>query len=184
MHNTIQCYRLCRINNADDGPKREHLRSRDCRGEASEHARHNSSTNTPLSFCHDDSSATARCCCSRRRAVVTRAAAAASPPLYNFAPASARDAAVYGCCMPGYDANAGEPAPGSIAVAAAAPQLEFLKAQGITDAVVLLGDDELALYAPPGLSGMYQAAGITPHLLRARCAFLFWFGGGGGVGRG
>lgn len=45
----------------------------------------------------------------------------------------------------------------------------FMRQRGVTDVVVLLGDDELAsMFAAPGLAEMYKVKGFTPHLLRAR----------------
>ncbi|KAI8476374.1 MAG: hypothetical protein J3K34DRAFT_401169 [Monoraphidium minutum] len=88
---------------------------------------------------------------------------------FNFAAASGRptEGAVNGCCMPGFSDPL--PAPGSVGAAQVAEWAAFMRSRGVTDAVVLLGGDELASYfAPPGLAALYRAEGITPHLLQAR----------------
>ncbi|GBF89897.1 hypothetical protein Rsub_02601 [Raphidocelis subcapitata] len=87
-------------------------------------------------------------------------------PRHNFAPASGRDTAVFGASMPGCADPL--PPPGSVGPAAVAEWASFVRARGVTDVVILLGDDELACYAPPGLAEGCRAEGLAPHLLRAR----------------
>mmetsp|Transcript_16570 Transcript_16570/g.36802 ORF Transcript_16570/g.36802 Transcript_16570/m.36802 type:complete len:112 (+) Transcript_16570:156-491(+) len=41
--------------------------------------------------------------------------------------------------------------------------VDFMKARGITDVLVLLDDNELDIYEPPGLLRMYEQEGLAIH---------------------
>lgn len=84
---------------------------------------------------------------------------------FNFSPASSRDSVVHGCSMPGNNKST----PGPAGAAEVTEWATFMRPRGITDVVVLLGDDELAdSFSPPGLEAMYRAEGFTPHMHRVR----------------
>lgn len=89
---------------------------------------------------------------------------------FNFAPASALDDAVYGCSMPGF----AQPLPDAVALTPVVvePWATFLKGQGISTVIVLLGEDEITMFDPP-LLGVYTAQGFTAHHLRARAPGSF-----------
>lgn len=89
---------------------------------------------------------------------------------FNFAPASALDDAVYGCAMPGF----AQPLPDAVALTPAVvePWATFLKDQGISTVILLLGEDEITMFDPP-LLGVYMAQGFTAHHLQARAPGSF-----------
>ncbi len=70
--------------------------------------------------------------------------------LHNFAPASPFDAIVYGAERPGY----GESKPGATIRA----WVDFMQERGIQRVVCLLGEEQLAYYAPISLLRAYDAA--------------------------
>lgn len=84
---------------------------------------------------------------------------------FNFAPASGLDDNVYGCHMPGFTAQL----PDTVALTPAVvePWTAFMKQQGISTVIVLLGQDEMSMFDPP-LLDVYSAQGFTAHHLPAR----------------
>lgn len=83
---------------------------------------------------------------------------------FNFAPAGKREEHVHGCRMPGFT----DPLPGQGKVGSADVQSwsSFMKQQGVDTVVVLLGEDELAMFSPPLLE-MYQSVGMKAFHLPA-----------------
>lgn len=79
---------------------------------------------------------------------------------YNFGRASAYDEVVYTCQRPG-----GEVEPGTmISTAMVEQQVAFLQQQQhITHVLILLDDNELQEYAPPGLVALYEKLGLHVH---------------------
>lgn len=98
------------------------------------------------------------CCATTTRAASERGA-------FNFAPASPLDDTVYGCHMPGFTPLL----PARVALTPAVTELwtAFMKQQGISSVIVLLGQDEMLMFDPP-FQEVYSAHGFTAHHLPAR----------------
>lgn len=92
-----------------------------------------------------------------------RAAAEAERLRYNFAPASALDAAAFGSLRPGLQSNTGEAA-GCVSDAEVAAWVAFVKGRGITRVLSFLGDDEAAWYASDVDGAMASAFGAGNYL--------------------
>jgi protein-tyrosine phosphatase len=81
----------------------------------------------------------------------------------NFGPASSRDQIVYTCERPGGDPSDSE---GRLDTQReVAGWVEFMSSRNIRNVVVLLGQDELDVYAEPGLIQAYKDAGVAVHYL-------------------
>jgi len=81
---------------------------------------------------------------------------------HNFAPASARDAIVFTAEQPGGTDDTKTPRPISNEIVN--DWIAFIKEQqGIDHVLVLLSDDELEIYAEPGLLALYEMGGLTVH---------------------
>mmetsp|Transcript_27401 Transcript_27401/g.45675 ORF Transcript_27401/g.45675 Transcript_27401/m.45675 type:complete len:229 (-) Transcript_27401:122-808(-) len=86
----------------------------------------------------------------------------------NFGPASSRDEILYSCERPdkphGITAN-GDGLPGSIPVSAITEWAEFMRARQVKRVLILLDENEVAMYAPPGLLVTYRTLGfIATHV--------------------
>eukprot|EP00978_Attheya_sp_CCMP212_P013414 scaffold33712_cov57-Attheya_sp.AAC.5 len=80
--------------------------------------------------------------------------------LHNFGPASPRDQTVFTCERPG-----GEPADPTAQIPTSVVRnwIVCMKEKGIQHVLILLDDNELECYEPPGLLSLYTDAGLTVH---------------------
>lgn len=80
--------------------------------------------------------------------------------LHNFGPASHRDSLLFTAERPGGDPPSEDAV---IRAATVAEWVDFMKARGITDVLVLLDDNELDIYESPGLLCTYEQEGLAVH---------------------
>lgn len=131
-------------------------------------------TATAASFCSPSMAAFATskrtfsipCFHTQRRNDCHNTALSSATTSFNFGPVSSRDTTVFTVERPGNSLVDESSTTQRLTLEDVKPWLDYMVAQGITQAIALLDDNELEVYQdPPGLLGMYQAVNIQGHVV-------------------